>query len=119
MGDLSRNFSSREFACRCGCGLDTVDKELIDKLQQVRDKFGPLTVTSGRRCRAHNKRQGGSPNSAHLSGLAVDLECSVSLSRYILVERLMEAGFRRIGIGKNFVHADLDESKIKPSIWTY
>jgi len=119
MGDLSRNFSSREFACRCGCGKDAVDKELILKLQQVRDQFGPLHITSGVRCEAHNRSQGGVPNSAHVLGFAVDIECSISLSRHILVSRLMEAGFKRIGIGKNFVHADLDPGKPKPSLWTY
>ena len=119
MGDLSQNFSRQEFACRCGCGQAAVKKELIVKLQQVRDNFGPLRVTSGYRCEEHNRRQGGTPGSAHRVGLAVDLECTIGLSRYLLVARLMEAGFKRIGIGKNFVHADLDETKPKPSIWTY
>lgn len=119
MGDLSRNFTRAEFACRCGCGQDAVSLELVTKFQKVRDYFGPLRLTSGFRCPEHNRRQGGVPNSAHLAGLAVDLECTLSLSRYILIARLMEAGFQRIGIGKTFMHADLDTTKVKPSIWTY
>ena len=40
MGDLSENFSRHEFACKCGCGNDTVDAELIRVLQSVRARFG-------------------------------------------------------------------------------
>ena len=44
-------------------------------LDPVRKQLGtPITVTSGFRCPALNKRVGGVSNSQHLSGLAADLK---------------------------------------------
>ena len=119
MGDLSKNFSRAEFTCRCGCGHDRVQPELINIFQIVRDRFGPIQITSGCRCVRHNLGQGGQPNSAHLDGWAADIGCTISLSRHILVQRLIESGVERIGIGKGFIHIDKDPKKIKPSLWTY
>lgn len=74
MGDLSKNFSRSEFACKCGCGFDTVDAALLDLVQQVADEFcEPVIITSGCRCKAHNKKVGGSPKSQHLLGRAADI----------------------------------------------
>ena len=71
---LSPNFFRYEFSCRCGkCSQDTVDAELINVLQAVRDQFGPVTITSGNRCPAHNKAVGGAPNSQHLYSRAADV----------------------------------------------
>lgn len=70
---LSENFRRSEFACRCGCGFDTVDAELLRILQDVRNHFGlPLTVVSGCRCAGDNARVGGAPSSQHLFGRAAD-----------------------------------------------
>jgi hypothetical protein len=41
-------------------------------LAQVAANFGPLTVNSTCRSRAHNRRVGGAPRSYHLTGSAVD-----------------------------------------------
>ena len=74
MGDLSRNFSRSEFECKCGCGEAEVSPFLIEVLQRLRDILGvPITVTSGRRCTAHNAAVGGAKNSQHLQGLAADI----------------------------------------------
>lgn len=74
MGDLSAHFSRREFACKCGCGYDTVDVQLLEACEAVRQHFGaPVTITSGCRCGAHNARVGGSPKSQHLLGRAADI----------------------------------------------
>ena len=74
MGDLSAHFSRREFACKCGCGLDTVDKRLLDLCELVRTwTGGPVRVVSGHRCQEHNRRVGGSPKSQHVLGRAADL----------------------------------------------
>ena len=54
MGDVSDNFSRSEFACKCGCGFNSVDVALLDALEQVREKFGPVSITSGNRCPKHN-----------------------------------------------------------------
>lgn len=79
MGDLTRHFSRHEFACKCGCGFDTVDFELLTMLQLAADELENdlgeavgCTVTSGCRCYKHNKRIGGSKRSQHLKARAGD-----------------------------------------------
>lgn len=74
MGDISPNFNRSEFACRDGCGFDTVDVELIEVLQGLREHFNrPVFVTSGCRCEMRNVLSGGSKNSQHLIGRAADI----------------------------------------------
>lgn len=81
MGDLSKNFSRHEFACRCGCGQDTVDHELIERAQDLCDEslkmYPPGSylvahVTSGNRCETHNKDEGGADDSQHRYSKALD-----------------------------------------------
>ena len=74
MGDLSANFNRAEFACKCGCGFDTVDAKLIDYVQQIREHFAvPITINSSCRCQEHNHAVGGRPNSQHKRGRAADI----------------------------------------------
>jgi uncharacterized protein YcbK (DUF882 family) len=74
MGDLSKNLSRKEFACKCGCGFDTADQETIRVIQDVCDNFEcSVTITSGCRCPAHNRAVGSAiKNSQHLLGRAAD-----------------------------------------------
>ena len=37
MGDITRNFSTREFLCECGCGFGLTDRRLAEVLQRLRD----------------------------------------------------------------------------------
>ena len=70
---ISTNFKRSEFACQCGCGFDTVDHELVEELEEIRQYFGsPITITSGCRCQKHNEAVGGNPNSQHKIGRAAD-----------------------------------------------
>lgn len=79
MGDLSRNFSRKEFECKCGCweAPDPEDfgfKTLYLTLQRIRDKLNaPLVVSSGYRCARHNQAVGGVADSQHLHGTAADV----------------------------------------------
>ena len=67
MGDLSKHFSKKEFACKDGCGFDTPSKELIDALEELRGVLGrKLIISSGCRCSSHNAMVRGSPKSQHL-----------------------------------------------------
>jgi uncharacterized protein YcbK (DUF882 family) len=73
MGDLTKNLSRSEFACKCGCGHDTVDFELVMVIQDCADHFGAsVYINSGCRCPDHNKAEGGSPGSWHVLGRAAD-----------------------------------------------
>lgn len=83
---LSRNFTLSEL-----CKSETATRKGIDNwpssaevsnlliltkkiLQPIRDKLGPVLVTSGYRSPALNKCIGGSTNSDHCKGLAADFE---------------------------------------------
>ena len=114
MGDLSRNFSRHEFACKCGCGEAEVSPFLIEVLQRLRDILGvPITVTSGRRCTAHNAAVGGAKNSQHLLGLAADIRAEGWTAKDLLrvLRVLVRANALYVGyayvVTENVVHIDV------------
>ena len=97
-----------------------MDKILLEMLDEVRDKFDkPIHITSGYRTPAHNEAVGGTENSSHLKGLAVDIACDNSVDRFDLINCLLDVGFSRIGVAKTFIHADIDFDKAQGVIWTY
>ena len=50
------NFSEKEFDCKCGCGLNNMKSTFLWKLQLARTEAQiPFIVTSGFRCKKHNK----------------------------------------------------------------
>jgi len=112
-------FKKIEFVCPC-CGRCEMDKELIWKLDLLRELIGkPLIIESGFRCEKHNKEIGGADNSAHLRGKAADIRCTNSLLRYKILKYAFYIGFPRIGIAKKFIHVDIDRSLPHPRIWLY
>lgn len=116
-----RHFQQSEFDSpdEPGSGAK-MDGHLLELVDELRDRLGfPLTVNSGYRTPAHNKKEGGKSNSAHLRGLAVDLAAKGGSVKYAIVQEAMKMGFTRIGIGKNFIHLDIDESLPQEVIWTY
>lgn len=57
------------FTCKCGCGLNTINPELVGRLKMIEDIIEqPITITSGCRCSLHNARVGGAKDSYHLPG---------------------------------------------------
>ncbi len=71
---LSENFKRSEFACKCGCGFDTVDVKLIGMLEEIRRHFGkPVTINSGARCLAYNRSIGSKDRSQHVLARAADI----------------------------------------------
>lgn len=75
MSKVSKYFSRKEFACKCGCGFDVVDVGLIQILEDLREHFkSPIRITSGCRCDEHNKNIGGSIGSQHTKGKAADIK---------------------------------------------
>lgn len=68
MGDLTENFDRTEFACNCGCGLNSIHLGLVHRLQVVRDIVKePILVNSGCRCLKRNASVGSDIGSYHLS----------------------------------------------------
>ena len=122
MAKLSKNFDSSEFACKCGCGYDTPDPELIRMLQTARNLYGKsMIISSGCRCIKHNRTVGGATNSAHITGKAADILTPTGIDRYLIIKALIQAGFERLGINfnKKFIHVDVDYSKPSPTIFSY
>lgn len=73
--DNIKHFKQSEFACKCGCGFNSINLNLVKILDEIREYFGqPMTVTSGCRCATHNTKVGGVSNSRHVSGKASDIK---------------------------------------------
>lgn len=86
MGDLSKNLSRREVACKCGCGYDTIDAETVAAFQETCDHFAKILgvkkvvadIHSAARCLEWNRTPislggpGSNDNSQHPKGRAID-----------------------------------------------
>jgi len=77
----------------------------------------PYSLSSAFRCHEHNRDVGGKEDSAHPEGFAVDIRTPNSRSRFKVLRGLIKAGFTRIGIYENFIHADDDTSKPAEVAW--
>lgn len=113
---VSKNFSREEFACKCGCGFETVDVRLIQILEHVRAYFdSPITINSGCRCESHNKAIDGSKGSKHLFGLAADIVVK-DFHAYEVFDFLDKEFPNMYGFGKykGFTHVD---SRRYPARW--
>lgn len=116
---MARYFKDDEFKCPC-CGQNHISTELVEMLDKARFLAGvPFIITSGYRCSEHNQAVNGKSRSAHLAGKAVDISCKDSRTRLIMIDALLRTGFNRIGIGKNFVHADINPVADKNVMWLY
>jgi uncharacterized protein YcbK (DUF882 family) len=112
---ISAHFDRKEFACKCGCGGNTVDTELLAILESLRTHFDkPIIINSGYRCPAHNKAIKGSKHSQHMLGKAADFVVRDTSPN--LVASFLEALFSwRLGIGRydKFTHLDVRDSKAR------
>lgn len=98
------------------------DPTLRAKLDTLRHDWGaPIRINSAVRTRAHNRRVGGVDGSSHSAPCycAVDIHISSSEMRWFVINWAIEHKINRIGVGKNFIHLDLDDSKPNQVIWTY
>ena len=90
-----------------------MDNDFVLLLNEARKMANiPFIINSGYRSKHHNSLVGGKSDSSHLKGLAVDIKCTNSRDRYIILHSLIYCGFHRIGINKSFIHVDMDERKI-------
>jgi len=116
---LTANFSRSEIACKDGCGASDIHPDLMDRLQEMRNRAGAIYINSGVRCRRHNREVGGSETSSHLHGEAVDIKCEGDSQRAVYLIAAIKVGFNRIGIAEDFIHLDITPEKAKPRIWLY
>ncbi len=117
---MARYFTLDEFDCRCGCGKNNINLNLIAYLDEARELAQvPFIINSGCRCEKHNRRVKGSRTSSHLRGLAADIKATNSKTRFAILQSLFMVGFSRIGIHKRFIHVDIDHKKPSTVVFVY
>ncbi len=127
------DFTVSELQCRCGtCAPESwrnISFELMDKVQQLRDRLGfALPISSGYRCAQHPDERKKRTPGAHNLGLAVDIRCVGEQADRVL-EAAFEMGcFTGKGIsqrgphGVRFIHLDIatpEQIKPRPWLWSY
>lgn len=112
MGDISQNFSYKEFYCRCGCGFSNNKsvkknaKRVAELLQKIRDIIGvSININSAYRCPSHNAYVGSGEYSLHPQGRAVDIWAD-TISPQKMAELGIKVGFKGIGVYPTFTHLD-------------
>ena len=108
-------FKRREFECKCGCGFNTVDFELSEVMDDIREHFKEeVTITSGCRCRKHNKAEGGEDGSTHLIGQACDFKVK-NAHEDVVADYLEKKYPNKYGIGRynGRTHIDVRLSKAR------
>jgi len=97
-----------------------MNEDFLALLDEAREFAGiPFVINSAYRSIEHNERVGGKPSSSHLKGLAVDIRANDSTTRGVVLDALRGVGFTRIGIGKTFIHVDMDYDKDQNVTWLY
>jgi uncharacterized protein YcbK (DUF882 family) len=115
MGDLSVYFNRSEFACKCGCGFDTVDIELAGDLDVLRHlRKVPIHINDACRCIVHNAKVGGAPTSQHLIGKAADIS-SAGMTPDEIADYFEALFPNSHGIGRydTFTHIDVRSAKAR------
>jgi uncharacterized protein YcbK (DUF882 family) len=142
MGDISDRLSRHEFACKCGCGFQTVDIGNPPALEDVADHFQSLhlaarcyiIIDSGCRCVEHNetvqkeafKKRGQvyapySSRSRHMQGLAVDFHLVIKMHSGTkfkvdpaeVYRYLDKKYYRSCGLGKYVTFTHLDQGPFR------
>ena len=117
--ELGSYFKRSEFACKCGCGFDTVDTALLQVLEYVRAAVkSPIIITSGCRCPEHNAKIGGSKGSKHMQGRAADIKCPDVMFDTLKakVDHYME-GWGGVGYYQNGGWIHIDTRSGPPARW--
>ncbi len=116
-------FKPHEFSCKCGkCyGILGINFDLVLELEVLRKAYGlPIKVNSGYRCEDHVETKKNPTSSHHVGGNAVDISVKTSRERYMILDVIFKQDlFQRIGIGKDFLHLDIDKDKSPLVAWLY
>lgn len=113
--NVSTHFKRSEFACRCGCGFDEIEQDLVDVVEDVRCHFDASTfIDSGCRCEKHNQAVGGKPKSQHRLGKAADIKVKGVAPKEV-ADYLESKYPNKFGIGryKTFTHIDVRAVKAR------
>ena len=88
---------------------------MLCKAREIADV--PFKINSGYRTIAHNNKVKGVLNSAHLKGYAADIATPNGKHQVKILIALRQAGFKRFGVYKNFIHVDNDPTKKQLVAW--
>lgn len=124
MGDLTKNFSLKEFSCKNGVW---VPAKYIENVQELANNLQilacfinvPIYINSGYRTEDYNKKVGGSENSQHLYAKAADIRVKTDMSTeclYGIIEGLIRTNQMKqggVGLYGNFVHYDIRGTKAR------
>ena len=95
---------------------------LVGKLDSIREDVGfPLIINSGVRTETHNEQVGGVTQSAHTYPCycAVDVRYKTKAQQRAIIGSAKKHGITRIGIGRTFIHMDIDTTKPQNVVWYY
>jgi len=113
-------FTYSELCCKCGCETFRGDVEFLKKLLLFRIIYDtPFIPRSVYRCFNHKDY------SINHAGFAVDIPCQKGNShqRFKIIQSALKAGFKRIGIAKNYIHLDTNPkyngTLLESVIWVY
>lgn len=115
----SEHFKSAELRCH-HCGREGVRRELLEVLEALRAKAGPLKVNSAYRCPQHPVEASKPKSGYHARGLAADLvPLAMPLRAFYDVVRA-EPKIKGIGVDHTagYIHVDVREAAA-PVLWVY
>lgn len=90
--------------------------ELVVMFEKVRALYNkPVVINSAYRTHRYNKEIGGSPNSQHMLGKALDIkpptDIPINIYFKLLKSKHRELGIRGLGKYPTFIHCDIRDSE--------
>ena len=129
---LTKNFSSAEMMCSCGCGEDSMCPDFMTILQNIREDMNrPLRVSSGVRCAKRNSEVSSTgstgPHVPRKNGTAASDILIAGADALRLIDIARKHGVSGVGISqrgthsKRFIHIDTisDDQHPRPTMWSY
>ena len=129
---ITKNFSSGEMMCSCGCGEDSRDPDFMCILQNIRDEMQrPLRISSGVRCAKRNMQVSSTgKNGPHVPRITGTMASDILIAgadALRLIDIARKHGISGVGISqrgthaKRFIHIDTlsDDKHPRPTMWSY
>ena len=129
---ITKNFSSGEMMCSCGCGEDSMDPDFMSILQNIRDEMQrPLRISSGVRCAKRNMEVSSTgKNGPHVPRITGTMASDILIAgadALRLIDIARKHGISGVGISqrgahaKRFIHIDTlsDDKHPRPTMWSY
>jgi uncharacterized protein YcbK (DUF882 family) len=98
---LTKNFSTNEMMCHCGCKDSEMDSDFMKILQEIREDMNrPLKISSAVRCEKHNMKVSSTgKNGPHVYRKAADIIIS-GADALRLIDVARKHGISGVGISQ-------------------